>query len=78
MHTSQDILEEIRLLSLFDLSSTQAGIKVHKTAAAAEIDAARRLHDKGLVTQVDGGYLTTLGLEAASHASTLLRILKAS
>jgi uncharacterized protein (TIGR02647 family) len=76
MRFSPEIIEEISILSLFDLSSTQAGIKVHKTAAASEIDATQRLHDKGLVTQPDGGYLTALGLEAAEHTDALLRILK--
>ncbi|MET0950010.1 MAG: TIGR02647 family protein, partial [Pseudomonas sp.] len=39
------------------------------------IAAAQRLFEKGLTTQVDGGYLTSLGLEAAQHAQSLLTIL---
>jgi uncharacterized protein (TIGR02647 family) len=32
-------------------------------------------YEKGLTTQVDGGYLTSLGQEAAKHAQSLLTIL---
>ncbi|WP_254516463.1 TIGR02647 family protein, partial [Pseudomonas aeruginosa] len=35
-----------------------------------------RLHDKGLIDQPDGGYLTSLGLDAAEQAQGLLTILK--
>jgi uncharacterized protein (TIGR02647 family) len=35
----------------------------------------KRLHAKGLITQVDGGYLTDLGIKAAEHAQTLLLML---
>jgi len=34
------------------------------------------LHAKGLIDQPDGGYLTSLGLDAAEHAQVLLNILK--
>jgi len=33
------------------------------------------LHAKGLITQADGGYLTSLGRDAAEQAQTLLTIL---
>jgi len=39
------------------------------------IEAVRRLHAKGLLTQVDGGYLTGLGRDAAEHAQAMLTIL---
>jgi len=35
-----------------------------------------RLYKKGLVTQEDGGYLTSLGQEAAEFAQGLLSILR--
>lgn len=35
------------------------------------------MHAKGLVTQADGGYLTSLGREAAEYAQTMLGILTA-
>ena len=39
------------------------------------IAATKRLYDKGLVTQEDGGYLTNLGHEAAEQAQTVLNLL---
>ena len=50
-------------------------LKIHHTAAPAAIAAATRLYEKELTTQADGGYLTSLGLEAAKHAQSLLTIL---
>ena len=77
MPYSSDIIEELEILAMYDLSSTQTGIKIHKTAMKTDVDAAKRLHKKGLITQADGGYLTNLGLEAAEHAESLCRILQA-
>lgn len=74
LYTSE-IIEEINVLTLFDVSNHQEGIKVHKSAGANTIEAAGRLFTKGLVTQKDGGYLTDLGLDAAEHAQSLLTIL---
>ncbi|WP_394751743.1 TIGR02647 family protein [Crenothrix sp.] len=77
MPYTQDILEELDLLSRYNLSTTLEGIKVHQhTASEATIAATQRLHKKGLVSQEDGGYLTSLGREAAEHAQAFLRILK--
>jgi len=75
MTYTPEILEELELLSLFNLSTRQEGIKVHKDASSSAIYAAQRLHRKGLITQPDGGYLTRLGLDAAEHAQALLTIL---
>ena len=72
---TQDIVDELNILVRYNLSTTQEGIKVHKTAAPDIIAATRRLHDKGLVTQEDGGYLTGLGHEAAEQAQTVLNLL---
>lgn len=70
-----DLVDEIKLLSLYNLSTNQEGIKVHKTAEPSAIAAARRLHEKGLITQADGGYLTSLGIDATEHVQALLSIL---
>lgn len=70
-----ELVEELEILSHYNLTTTLEGVKVHKTAAPAVIAATRRLHEKGLITQADGGYLTTLGLEAATHAQQMLTIL---
>lgn len=76
MAFTPDLVAELEILALYNLSSTQEGIKVHHTAAPTAIAAAQRLHDKGLISQPDGGYLTSLGLDAAEHAQSLLTILK--
>ena len=72
---TQDIVDELNILVRYNLSTTQEGIKIHKTAAPETITASKRLYDKGLVTQEDGGYLTTMGHEAAEQAQTVLNLL---
>lgn len=70
------LVEEIQILALFNLSSTQEGIKVHQhSASPGAVAATERLYQKGLTTHTDGGYLTHLGLEAAEHTQGLLAIL---
>jgi len=78
MSSTPELVEEIKLLTLYNISSTQEGIKVHNAAGAAAIAAAQRLHAKGLITQADGGYLTNLGIEAAAHARALMAILSSA
>ncbi len=78
MPYTKDIVEEINILVRYNLSTTQEGIKVHKTAAPESIAATQRLFEKGLVTQEDGGYLTTLGHEAAEQAQMVLNLLNAA
>jgi len=70
-----DLVHELNTLIRFDLATNQQGVKVHKTADAAVIAATQRLHGKGLLTLPDGGYLTSLGREAAEHAHAALSIL---
>ena len=74
MYTTE-MIEEMNVLALFDVSNHQEGIKVHKTAEDNTVEATGRLYAKGLVTQKDGGYLTELGLDAAERALSLLTIL---
>lgn len=76
MPYTQDIVEELNILVRYNLSTTQEGIKVHKTATPETIAAAHRLFEKGLVSQDDGGYLTNLGLETAKQAQAVLDILR--
>ena len=75
MPYTPDLVNELNALIRFNLDSGQQGIKVHKTADAEVIAAVQRLHAKNLVTQADGGYLTSLGREAAEHAQTMLGFL---
>ncbi len=76
MQLTDELVAEIKFLSLFNLATHQEGIKVHHNADSDMIGAAKRLFDKGLVTQVDGGYLTDLGVEAAEQAQKMLTILQ--
>ncbi|HRL78132.1 MAG TPA: TIGR02647 family protein [Candidatus Accumulibacter phosphatis] len=75
MSFTPDLVAELNTLIHFDLGSTQQGIKIHSNADPAIIAATRRLHAKGLVTLVDGGYLTSLGRDAVEHAQAALTIL---
>ncbi|MBL4609505.1 MAG: TIGR02647 family protein [Pseudomonas sp.] len=71
-------ITEINLLNQFNLASSLEGLKIHRHEAAQEVvAAAERLHARGLTTQPDGGYLTSLGLDAAEHSQALLTILRA-
>ena len=71
MMMNQDLLDELNVLFCFDLSSLQTGIKVHSDAEASKIAATKRLFEKGLISQQDGGYLTDRGCEAAEHLQHL-------
>lgn len=76
MPFSPDHIEELNLLALFHSPSTREGIKVHRQTAAPEaVAAAQRLFSKGLITQEDGGYLTSLGSETVEHTQKLMSIL---
>ncbi len=75
MSFTQEQIEELDMLLRYKLDTTLEGIKVHHTAKPAVIEAAKRLYEKGLVTQQDGGYLTDLGRETAEHAHALLLLL---
>ncbi|MCW8851477.1 MAG: TIGR02647 family protein [Gammaproteobacteria bacterium] len=75
MRYTEEQMAEMDILIRYNLQSTQQGIKVHSRANKEQIAAVQRLFDKGLVTAVDGGYLTDLGRKAAEHAQALLLIL---
>lgn len=77
MSYSAENFSEVNLLMLYQSSASLEGIKIHKTADPSVIAAAQRLFDAGFITQVDGGYLTPLGAEAADHAQSLLMMLNA-
>lgn len=76
MVINQNMMDELNALTQYSLDSMQIGIKVHHDADPTIISAIGRLHDKGLVTQVDGGYLTSCGMEAATHAHQLISALE--
>lgn len=72
---SADTIAELELLLCYDLDSSLQGIKLHGSAREELRAAARRLHDKGFLTQYDGGYLTDLGRETAEHVRDALQLL---
>lgn len=72
------LIQELEVLSHFDPGNHQQGIKIHQRADPAVQAATRRLHEKGLISQVDGGYLTRLGLEVVEHLQAALTILGSS
>ncbi len=76
MPFNTELTAELNLLMQFNLKNEQDGIKVHHSAKKEIIAAAKRLHNKGLITQEDGGYLTDLGRKAAEHTQDLSTILK--
>ncbi|RTZ64232.1 MAG: TIGR02647 family protein [Aquificaceae bacterium] len=76
MPFNTELTDELNLLLQFNLKNEQDGIKIHNDANPALIAAAKRLHEKDLTSQSDGGYLTDLGRKAAEHAQDLSIILK--
>jgi uncharacterized protein (TIGR02647 family) len=50
----------------------QQGIKIHHDADISVIEAAERLFSKGMISQIDGGYLTDRGVETAEKAHSLI------
>jgi uncharacterized protein (TIGR02647 family) len=75
MPYSPEQMHELDVLIRYNLESTHQGIKVHRNANPEMIEAVKRLHQKGMITQIDGGYLTDMGRTAAEHAQTLLLML---
>ena len=75
MAFNADVVAELEVLSLFNLANHHEGLKIHHDATPQAIAAAGRLHDKGLTTLKDGGYLTGLGREAAENTQNLLNLL---
>ncbi len=75
MRYTEEQMAEIDILIRYNLQTTQQGIKVHSNANLEQVEAVQRLFDKGLVTQIDGGYLTDLGRKAAEHAQALILML---
>lgn len=71
-----ELSSELNLLTQFNLMNEQDGIKIHHDAAPEMVEAGKQLFTKGLITQVDGGYLTTLGRKAAEHTQALTTMLK--
>ncbi len=65
---SQELVDEINVILLFPDQSLRKGIKIHHDAESSVQQAAKRLFDKGIISQQDGGYLTDSGHELVRHA----------
>jgi uncharacterized protein (TIGR02647 family) len=78
MPLTPELTEELNVLTHFKSDSTLDGIKVHHSAGDNVVAATERLFDKGLITQRDGGYLTSLGREVVEHLQAALTIIKSS
>jgi uncharacterized protein (TIGR02647 family) len=76
MKLDRELLEELAILSLFNEHTVQEGIKVHShQASKQDVMATKRLFDKGVLSQADGGYLTNLGKEAIEHFHGLAHLI---
>lgn len=75
MPFTAELIDEMNVLVKFSLSSEMQGIKIHADADPKLLEATSRLHEKKLVTDKDGGYLTSLGRDALEHTKEALRIL---
>ncbi len=75
MPFTTELLDEINVLIKFSRGSEMMGIKVHSDASPSIIAATLRLFDKKMLTAPDGGYLTSLGRDAAIHAKELQAVL---
>ena len=75
MSFTPELVAELEVLALFDLESTLEGLKIHQHAASEKVAAVQRLFEKKLIDQPDGGYLTSLGRDAAESVQVLLSIL---
>ncbi len=69
------MIEELNLLMRLHLNASPEGISIANTAEPEVVAAAQRLHQKGLVTQQDGGLLTKAGTEAADHVNRLINLM---
>lgn len=71
MQFNSEMAQELNLILKFPDKSLMQGIKIHHDADPEVIEAAKRLHAKGVISQSDGGYLTDLGHDLAEHAQII-------
>ena len=76
MSFTPELIAELEVLALFNLDSSQEGVKIHANAWAGGVAASKRLHEVALTDQPDGGYLTSLGHDAVESVQLLLNVLK--
>jgi len=71
----ESLFDELQLLAKFPEESHLEGIKVHSDADHVFVVSAKSLFNKGLITQMDGGYLTDRGRELSVHLHEALTLL---
>lgn len=71
MPFNTELTAELNLILKFPSTSLMQGLKIHNDASPEMIAAGKRLFNKGIVTQEDGGYLTNLGYDLAEHAKVI-------
>jgi uncharacterized protein (TIGR02647 family) len=71
-----ELLEEVKLLRQYSIETLHEGIKIHSTAGETCQLSAERLFKKGIISQVDGGYLTQRGQEVVEHLDALINLLR--
>ncbi len=70
-----NLFDEMKLLAMFSEESHIEGLKIHSDADPVIITSAKSLYKKGLINQIDGGYLTDCGRETIEHLHKVLNIL---
>ena len=74
MHIDPELIDELALLRRFSMGGPVA-MDVHDNPDPAIVAAAERMHEKGLITEPDGGELTDSGREAIEHLEKLFNLL---
>ena len=74
MHIDSELIDELALLRRFSMGGPVA-MDVHDNPDPAVIAAAGRMHEKGLITEPNGGQLTDSGREAVEHMNALFNLL---
>ncbi|MCH7371139.1 MULTISPECIES: TIGR02647 family protein [Aeromonas] len=75
---SDDFVNELKILACFDPANMSQGIKLRSDMSEGLCQAAERMHQQGLISAADGGYLTPFGMTMLEHLHHLLVALKPS
>ncbi len=74
MQIDPELIDELALLRRFSMGGPVA-MDVHDNPDPAVTAAAGRMHEKGLITEPEGGQLTDSGREAVEHMNALFNLL---
>ncbi|MFX2597868.1 TIGR02647 family protein, partial [Enterobacter roggenkampii] len=66
----------LKVLACFDPANLSVGIKLRSDMSDTLCQAAGRLHQQGLISAEDGGYLTPFGMTMVEHLQHLLVALR--